>query len=216
MCAWRALLNSDRSASNNVHVTEHCAADESSSPGIHAQPRRRAHAFATQRAPQRTLFKSSRSQGNHGRQNRRHRIRDCRLHGGWHRWPQGAAVRASTARGTRQVISVTRRGREIAQIVPSDGRTLLKRGLGEGWITRGEDRPPERMTRHRPVAGTPTTTELIRADRDVEHHGQSAPDARRSKASCHVARPLVEETARLTARVWLAGRDRRPHSPQDA
>lgn len=66
-----------------------------------------------------------------------------------------------------EVITVTSRGRRIAQIVPSDGHTLLERGLREGWITRGEDRPPEPVTRHRPVVGSPTTTELIRADRDA-------------------------------------------------
>ncbi len=43
----------------------------------------------------------------------------------------------------------------------------LERGLREGWITRGEDRPPEQVTRHQPVAGTRSTTELIRADRDA-------------------------------------------------
>lgn len=59
------------------------------------------------------------------------------------------------------MITVTSRGRRIAQIVPSDGHTLLERGLREGWITRGEDRPPEPVTRHRPVVGSPTIPWIV-------------------------------------------------------
>lgn len=67
------------------------------------------------------------------------------------------------ARG--EVITVTSRGRRVAQIVPVPGRDNLERGLAEGWITRGVDRPPEPVVRQRPLAGTPTTTELISQDR---------------------------------------------------
>lgn len=67
------------------------------------------------------------------------------------------------ARG--EVITVTSRGRKIAQIVPMPGHDNLERGLAEGWITRQEARPPEPVVRQRPLAGTPTTTELISQDR---------------------------------------------------
>lgn len=67
------------------------------------------------------------------------------------------------ARG--EVITVTRRGRRVAQIVPVPGRDNLVRGLAEGWITREADRPPEPVMRQRPQPGTPTTTELISQDR---------------------------------------------------
>lgn len=67
------------------------------------------------------------------------------------------------ARG--EVITVTSRGRRVAQIVPMPGHDNLERGLAEGWITRHEDRPPEPVVRQKPLAGTPTTTELISQDR---------------------------------------------------
>ena len=67
------------------------------------------------------------------------------------------------ARG--EVITITSRGRRVAQIVPVPGRQNLDRGVAEGWITRGEDRPPEPVIRQRPAPGTPTTTELISQDR---------------------------------------------------
>lgn len=69
------------------------------------------------------------------------------------------------ARG--EVITVTSRGRRVAQIVPVMGRGQLDRGLAEGWITRQVDRPPEAVQRQRPLAGTPTTTELIAQDREA-------------------------------------------------
>jgi prevent-host-death family protein len=65
-----------------------------------------------------------------------------------------------------EVITVTSRGRRVAQIVPVPGRNNLERGLTEGWITRTVDRPPEPVARQRPMPGTPTTTELISRDRD--------------------------------------------------
>ncbi len=69
------------------------------------------------------------------------------------------------ARG--EVITVTSRGRRVAQIVPVLGRSNLDRGLAEGWITREVERPPEPVLRQKPLAGTPTTTELISQDRGV-------------------------------------------------
>jgi prevent-host-death family protein len=65
-----------------------------------------------------------------------------------------------------EVITVTSRGRHIAQIVPVAGRGNLDRGLAEGWVTRAADRPPDPVTPLRPRPGTPTTTELIVRDRD--------------------------------------------------
>lgn len=64
-----------------------------------------------------------------------------------------------------EVITVTSRGRRVAQIVPVPGRGQLDRGLAEGWITRRAERPPEPVIRQRPLPGTPTTTELIARDR---------------------------------------------------
>lgn len=64
-----------------------------------------------------------------------------------------------------EVITVTSRGRRVAQIVPVAGRDNLVRGLAEGWITRQADRPPQPVVRQRPLPGTPTTTELISQDR---------------------------------------------------
>jgi len=65
-----------------------------------------------------------------------------------------------------EVITVTSRGRRVAQIVPIPGRDNLERGLAEGWITHAVDRSPEPVVRQRPVPGTQTTTELISRDRD--------------------------------------------------
>ena len=65
-----------------------------------------------------------------------------------------------------EIITVTSRGRRIAQIVPVPGRDNLKRGLVEGWITRQVERGPEPVVRQRPLPGTPTTTELIARDRE--------------------------------------------------
>ncbi len=64
-----------------------------------------------------------------------------------------------------EVITVTSRGRRVAQIVPVLGRGKLDHGLTEGWITRQVERPPEAVVRQRPLAGTRTTTELISQDR---------------------------------------------------
>lgn len=67
--------------------------------------------------------------------------------------------------GQGEVLTVTSRGRPIAQIIPVPGRANLERGLAEGWITREAERPPEPVVRQRPQPGTPTTTELISQDR---------------------------------------------------
>ena len=64
-----------------------------------------------------------------------------------------------------EVITVTSRGRRVAQIVPILGRGSLDRGLTEGWVTRQVERPPEPVLRQRPLPGTLTTTELISRDR---------------------------------------------------
>ena len=64
-----------------------------------------------------------------------------------------------------EVITVTSRGRRVAQIVPVLGRDNLDRGLVEGWVTRQAERPPEPVLRQQPLPGTPTTTELISQDR---------------------------------------------------
>lgn len=64
-----------------------------------------------------------------------------------------------------EVVTVTRRGRRVALIVPLPGRDQLERGLAEGWITRPVERPPEPGPRQRPLPGTSTTTELISRDR---------------------------------------------------
>lgn len=66
-----------------------------------------------------------------------------------------------------EVITVTRRGRRVAQIVPVIGQDNVERGLSEGWITRDVDRDPEPVVRQRPLTGTPTTTELISRDREA-------------------------------------------------
>ena len=67
--------------------------------------------------------------------------------------------------GRGEVLTVTSRGRRVAQIIPVPGRDNLGRGQAEGWITRQDERPPEPIVRQRPLAGTPTTTDLISHDR---------------------------------------------------
>lgn len=66
-----------------------------------------------------------------------------------------------------EVVTVTSRGRRVAQIVPVAGRDNLRRGLAEGWITRQVERDPDPVVRQRPLAGTRTTTELISRDREA-------------------------------------------------
>ncbi len=64
-----------------------------------------------------------------------------------------------------EVITVTSRGRRVAQIVPVLGRDNLDHGLAEGWVTRQVERPPQPVVRQQPLRGTPTTTQLISQDR---------------------------------------------------
>jgi len=66
-----------------------------------------------------------------------------------------------------EIITVTSRGRRVAQIVPVFGGDNLERGLAEGWITRQVDRAPDAVVRQRTLPGTPTTTELISQDREA-------------------------------------------------
>ncbi len=66
-----------------------------------------------------------------------------------------------------EVIGVTSRGRRIARIVPVDDRSWIERGLAEGWLTRQREGPPEPFAPLPRRPGTPSTTELIRADRDA-------------------------------------------------
>ena len=66
-----------------------------------------------------------------------------------------------------EVIDVTSRGKRVAQIVPAPGSDNVERGLAEGWITRQEQLAPTTTTRHRPRSGTPSSTEIIRRDRDA-------------------------------------------------
>jgi prevent-host-death family protein len=67
--------------------------------------------------------------------------------------------------GHGEVLTVTSRGRRVAQIIPVPGGDNLVRGVAEGWISRRAERPPEPVIRQRPRAGTPSTTELISQDR---------------------------------------------------
>lgn len=66
-----------------------------------------------------------------------------------------------------EIIGVTSRGKRVAEIVPATGETAIERGLREGWLRQGSARPPADVTPQAPLAGTPSTTELIRADRNA-------------------------------------------------
>lgn len=65
-----------------------------------------------------------------------------------------------------EVVTITSRGRRIAQIIPIAGSDNIERGLREGWLHRKVDRPPEPVVPYKPRPGTPTTTEIISRDRD--------------------------------------------------
>lgn len=64
-----------------------------------------------------------------------------------------------------EVVTVTRRGRRIAQIVPVGGGDRVAEGLAEGWLVREADQPPHEPRPAVPLEGTPTTTALIAEDR---------------------------------------------------
>lgn len=66
-----------------------------------------------------------------------------------------------------EVISVSRRGRPVAQIIPLPVRGRIEQGIAEGWIRPGNGAPVRPVVPGRPRPGTPTTTELIRRDRDA-------------------------------------------------
>ena len=66
-----------------------------------------------------------------------------------------------------EVISVSRRGKPVAQITPPPSRGNIERGIAEGWIRPGNGEPPAVVIPQKPEPGTPTTTELIRQDRDA-------------------------------------------------
>lgn len=66
-----------------------------------------------------------------------------------------------------EVISVSRRGKPVAQIAPLPSRGRIEQGIAEGWIRPGNGEPPTQVVPGRPEPGTPTTTELIRQDRDA-------------------------------------------------
>lgn len=65
-----------------------------------------------------------------------------------------------------ETLSVTSRGKRVAQIVPAVGTTAIERGLREGWILLAEDRPHEPFEPLQPVPGSPTSEELFAQDRE--------------------------------------------------
>jgi prevent-host-death family protein len=66
-----------------------------------------------------------------------------------------------------EVIGVTSRGRRVARILPEPGGGAIEQGLQEGWLTRQSDERPEPVVPIAPRTGAPTSTELIRMDRDA-------------------------------------------------
>lgn len=65
-----------------------------------------------------------------------------------------------------EIIVVTRRGRNVAEIIPMPGRGNIERGLKEGWLHRKEDRPPSPVVPYQPKPGSPSIDEILRQDRD--------------------------------------------------
>ncbi len=63
-----------------------------------------------------------------------------------------------------QVVTITSRGRAIAQLVPIAG-VALERGLEEGWLLRETDSPPWPVTPWKPRAGRPSTLDALHEDR---------------------------------------------------
>jgi len=66
-----------------------------------------------------------------------------------------------------EVIGVTNRGRRVARILPEPGGGSIEQGLREGWLTRQADEPPTSVVPVAPRTDVPTSTELIRMDRDA-------------------------------------------------
>jgi len=63
-----------------------------------------------------------------------------------------------------QVLTVTLRGRPVAQLVPVAG-AALERGLAEGWLVRDREAPPEAVTPWPPRPGSPTPQGALDEDR---------------------------------------------------
>ena len=63
-----------------------------------------------------------------------------------------------------QVVTITSRGRAIAQLVPI-ARVAVERGLAEGWLLRERESPPWPVTPWKPRAGRPTTLDALHEDR---------------------------------------------------
>ena len=63
-----------------------------------------------------------------------------------------------------EVIRVTHRGRPRALITSIRDEAVLDRGIREGWLTPGEDRPPRPVRRAR---SRKRALELLRQDRDA-------------------------------------------------
>ena len=66
-----------------------------------------------------------------------------------------------------EVVGVTNRGRRVARILPEPGIGSIELGLKEGWLTRESDEPPVPVVPIAPRTGAPSSTEVIRADRDA-------------------------------------------------
>ncbi len=65
------------------------------------------------------------------------------------------------ARG--EVIRVTDRGQPKVLITPIRDERIIERGLEEGWLSAGDDRPPARVRRAR---AKKRVMELLQEDRD--------------------------------------------------
>lgn len=65
------------------------------------------------------------------------------------------------ARG--EVIRVTDRGRPKALLTPVQDERVIARGVAEGWLTPGEETPPQPVRRAR---ARQRALELLREDRD--------------------------------------------------
>lgn len=70
---------------------------------------------------------------------------------------------AWSARRGGERIRITDRGRPKALLSPIPSSAAIERGIAEGWIRPGEDRPPQAVQRTRSRRGV---AELLREDRD--------------------------------------------------